>query len=180
MGTLLGAGLVLGVIGVPSFNFVIHETSSDAFCMTCHADDVGREQRGRIHYDNAIGFRATCADCHLPREYFPKLIAKARSGVNDVYHQLFLGTISTPQKFEAHRMEMATRVWAQMNENDSRNCRYCHVESEWDLSRQSERARDFHQGALSNGKTCIDCHKGLAHELPKGIQEDELIEGIDF
>lgn len=179
MGTLLGVGLLVGVVGVPSFNYVIHETSSDAFCMSCHSNDIGLEQTGRIHYDNAVGFRATCEDCHLPREYFPKLVKKASSGAKDVYHQVFLGTISTREKFEAHRMEMATDVWAEMIENDSRNCRYCHVESQWDLAEQTEKAQEFHEAARSNGKTCIDCHKGLAHELPDGIEEDHEFEPTD-
>ena len=67
-----------------------------------------------------------------------------------------------------------------MNENDSRNCRYCHVGEHWDLNMQSEKAQKFHSGALAKGKTCIDCHKGIAHNLPKGIGVDEQLEGIDF
>jgi cytochrome c-type protein NapC len=180
MGTLLAVGLVLGAVGVPTFNYVVHETSSDAFCLTCHANDIGQEQVGRVHYDSSTGIRVSCADCHIPHEYVPKLVHKARSGINDVYHQLFLGTISTPEKFEAHRMQMATSVWADMNENDSRNCRYCHVESQWNLTKQSEKAQQFHQGPLIKGKTCIDCHKGMAHKLPKGIEEDHQVEGVDF
>ena len=38
----------------------------------------------------------------------------------------------------------------------------------------------YHDGPLAKGKTCIDCHKGLAHKLPDGIVEDEQLEGIDF
>ena len=180
LGTLLGVGLLVGVIGVPTFNWVVHETSSDEFCFTCHANDIAKEQAGRVHYDNPTGIRATCADCHIPREFVPKLVHKAKSGVNDAVHQLFLGTISTPEKFEAHRMSMAMSVWADMNENNSRNCRYCHVESQWDLDAQTEKAQEFHAGPLAKGKTCIDCHKGIAHNLPKGIEEDHQIEGVDF
>ena len=178
-GTLVAVGVVLALIGLPTFDYVVHETSSDAFCLVCHSGDIGIEQAGRVHYDNAKGIRATCADCHLPREYFPKLVAKARAGANDVYHQVFLGTISTYDKFKAHRMHMATEVWADMKANDSRNCRYCHVEADWDLSLQSERARDFHESALSKGETCIDCHKGIAHELPEGIEEDHRPGSLD-
>ena len=180
LGTLVGLGIAVGGVGVPTFNWVVHETSSDAFCMTCHADDIGQEQAGRVHFDNARGFRVTCADCHIPREFVPKLVHKTKSGVNDVYHQLFLGTISTPEKFEAHRMTMAKSQWEAMNENDSHNCRYCHVESQWDLSVQSEKAQQLHAGPLAKGKTCIDCHKGIAHNLPKGIEADHQVEGVDF
>jgi cytochrome c-type protein NapC len=36
-----------------------------------------------------------------------------------------------------------------------------------DLTRQSSRAAEIHQRWLGSGeKTCIDCHKGIAHHLP--------------
>jgi nitrate/TMAO reductase-like tetraheme cytochrome c subunit len=99
--------------------------------------------------------------------------------IGEVYHH-FKGTIDTPEKYDAYRMTMASKTWAEMNASDSRECRYCHDESRWDLALQSEKARQYHSGALAKGKTCIDCHKGLAHKLPPGIREDAQIEGIDF
>ena len=179
LGALLAVGLVVGAASVPTFTYVIHETSTDAFCLTCHAQDIGLEMEGRVHYDNGLGVRVSCYECHLPRAFWPKVIAKSKSGVKDVYHTL-LGTIDTYEKFEAHRMHMATVTWAAMNENDSRECRYCHDESRWDLSAQTEKAQEYHSPALANGKTCIDCHKGMAHNLPEGIADDHQIEGIDF
>ena len=36
-----------------------------------------------------------------------------------------------------------------------------------DLSAQDDRAAEIHTRFLINGEaTCIDCHKGIAHELP--------------
>jgi cytochrome c-type protein NapC len=36
-----------------------------------------------------------------------------------------------------------------------------------DLSRQAPRAARIHREFLRSGeRTCIDCHKGIAHELP--------------
>lgn len=179
LGALIAAGLVVGAVAAPTFTYVIHETSTDEFCLTCHDQDIGLEMAGRVHYDNKLGVRVSCYECHLPRAFWPKVIAKTKSGVKDVYHTM-LGTIDTYEKFEARRMHMATVTWEAMNQNDSRECRYCHDEARWDLDQQSERARDFHKPSLSNGKTCIDCHKGLAHELPEGIGEDHELEGIDF
>ena len=86
LGTLMGMGVVAGVIGVPTFNFVVHETSSDAFCLLCHADDIQPEYEGTVHHTNAIGLRVTCENCHLPREYFPRLIKKAKSGARDIFY----------------------------------------------------------------------------------------------
>lgn len=178
-GVLLAVGLAVGVVGVPAFIIVIEETSTDEFCMTCHARDIGLEMAGRVHNDNSIGYRVTCSDCHLPKAFIPKVFVKAKTGVKDVYKEI-LGTINTPEKFEAHRMRMAMTTWEHMNANDSRECRYCHEEAKWDAAQQSEKAQKYHSPALANGKTCIDCHKGLAHELPRGIEEDHQIEGLDF
>jgi cytochrome c-type protein NapC len=42
-----------------------------------------------------------------------------------------------------------------------------------DLSKQATRAADIHTRYLLSGEaTCIDCHKGIAHELPS-------MEGVD-
>jgi cytochrome c-type protein NapC len=34
-------------------------------------------------------------------------------------------------------------------------------------------AQKNHKKAMAEGKTCIDCHKGIAHLLPKEYKEDE-------
>ena len=42
-----------------------------------------------------------------------------------------------------------------------------------DFSEQGNRSVKMHSSALASGeKTCIDCHKGIAHQLPdmKGIE----------
>jgi len=179
LGTLVVAGAVAGAIAVPTFNFVLHETSSDEFCLLCHANDIQPEYEGTRRHTNPIGLRVTCENCHIPKEFGPKLYTKATTGIKDLFYHV-LGKIDTPEKFEAHRMEMATITWEKMNATDSRECRNCHDQSKWSLSVQNEKARRFHGPALSNGKTCIDCHKGLAHKLPDGIGEDHQVEGIDF
>ena len=178
LGVLVLGGALVGAAGFQAFEVVIHETSTDAFCLVCHDQDIGLEMAGTAHFDNATGMRAGCADCHLPHAFWPKVVYKTRAGVKDVYHTI-LGTIDTPEKFEAHRMHMATVTWKAMNANDSRECRHCHDESRWDLAAQSEKAREFHGPALAKGKTCIDCHKGIAHELPQGIVPDQQLPGID-
>jgi cytochrome c-type protein NapC len=43
-----------------------------------------------------------------------------------------------------------------------------------DITKQSPRASVAHKRFLFTGeKTCIDCHKGIAHTKPKGMKEDE-------
>jgi nitrate/TMAO reductase-like tetraheme cytochrome c subunit len=80
-----------------------------------------------------------------------------------------LGTIDTREKFEAKRLELAKNVWASMEASDSRECRNCHSLEAMDLESQGRSVSKKHtlERNLEKGKTCIDCHKGVAHELPE-------------
>lgn len=180
LGTLVLAGGLLGALGVIAFDTSMEATSTDDFCVSCHElrDNALAEFVGTAHHTNATGKVATCGDCHIPREFVPKMIRKVRAA-GEVYHHL-LGTIDTPEKYDEQRMWMATKTWDYMTDRDSQECRNCHDEAAWDLALQSEKAREYHSEALSRGKTCISCHKGLAHKLPPGIREDDEIEGVDF
>jgi nitrate/TMAO reductase-like tetraheme cytochrome c subunit len=45
--------------------------------------------------------------------------------------------------------------------------RNCHSTESMDITKQSPRASVAHPRFLFKGeKTCIDCHKGIAHQLP--------------
>jgi cytochrome c-type protein NapC len=83
------------------------------------------------------------------------------------------GTIDTPEKFEAHRLTMAKRVWERMQESDSRECRNCHDFKTMDTDKQKDRSVVKHEGAMEDGKTCIDCHKGIAHKPVHQLLEQE-------
>ena len=122
------------------------------------------EYQETAHYKNASGVRATCSDCHVPKEFGPKMVAKVLA-YKDVLHEI-LGTIDTPEKYEAHRWDMANRVWDKMRDSDSRECRSCHAWDQMNLEEQDRVARKRHSRAATENETCIDCHKGLAHELP--------------
>ena len=62
---------------------------------------------------------------------------------------------------------MAQREWARFKANDSLECRNGHNFEFMHFTLQSKRAADHHERYLtSKEKTCIDCHKGIAHKLP--------------
>lgn len=173
MGGLLLVGLVAGILFWGGFNTAMEMTNNETFCLTCHEmkDNVYQEYRGTIHDSNRSGVRATCPDCHVPKPWFYKMKRKIQAS-NEVLHKV-LGTIDTREKFEAHRLELATHVWQTMKETDSRECRNCHNFDSFDLSRQQKRAQIRHDEAMKDGKTCIDCHKGVAHKLPEGAYQAE-------
>ena len=83
------------------------------------------------------------------------------------------GSIRPREKFLEKRLELAQREWERMKANDSLECRNCHEFASMDFTRQSKRAADAHSTSLRGGeKTCIDCHKGIAHRLPDMAQSD--------
>ena len=42
-----------------------------------------------------------------------------------------------------------------------------------DFGKQRRRVRKIHPEAMREGKTCIDCHKGIAHKLPEGYDPED-------
>ncbi len=163
--TVLALMFVAGVVFAGVFNVGVGYTNDMAFCTSCHSMQTNfDEYKKTAHYKNRSGVQATCADCHVPKPFVPKLITKIMAA-KDVYHEI-IGTIDTPEKFEAHRWGMASRVWAKMERTDSRECRACHDFANMDLSEQGRSARSRHAAAEDKGQTCIDCHKGVVHTEP--------------
>jgi len=166
LGALLMAGFFGGIIFWGGFNTAMEMTNTEEFCISCHEmeDNVFAEYKDTIHYANRTGVRATCPDCHVPREWQHKVIRKIQAS-NELLHKA-LGTIDTREKFEAKRLQLAQNVWRAMKETDSRECRNCHDIDSMDFGEQGRRAVKQHSEALETKATCIDCHKGIAHELP--------------
>jgi len=143
-------------------------TNTEPFCISCHEmrDNVYAEYKDTIHDKNRTGVRAICSDCHVPREPVALIARKMRATFELWGH--ITGVVDTKEKFEAHRYELAKRVWVRMKETDSLECRNCHHENAWNLDAQSERAKSRHAKGKAEGKTCIDCHFGIAHKEPEG------------
>ncbi|MEN9373941.1 MAG: hypothetical protein RIR79_1493 [Pseudomonadota bacterium] len=157
---------ILGILFWGGFNTAMEWTNREEFCISCHEmkDNVYAEYRNTVHYQNRTGVRATCPDCHVPKEWGPKMIRKIQAS-NEVLHKI-LGSIDTPEKFNAKRGELAQHEWDRMKSNNSQECRNCHNFQYMDYSVQNTRSAARHQQAVNDGKTCIDCHKGIAHTLP--------------
>lgn len=164
---LLLGGFVAGIIFWGGFNTALEMTNREEFCISCHEmkDNVYAEYKNTIHYQNRTGVRATCPDCHVPKDWGPKMVRKIQAS-NEVLHKV-LGSIDTPEKFEAKRHELAQHEWDRMKRTDSRECRNCHNFTYMDYAEQNKRSSATHQQAFNEGKTCIDCHKGIAHKLPQ-------------
>ncbi len=167
LGFLTVGGFIAGVVFWGAFNTALEATNTEVFCISCHEmqNNVYQELRSTIHYTNRSGVRATCPDCHVPHEWTQKIARKMQAS-KEVWGWVF-GTIDTREKFLAMRLDLAKREWARLKANDSLECRNCHEFDYLDFTRQSPRAEEAHGSVLASGKkTCIDCHKGVAHKLP--------------
>ena len=173
IGLLICLGFFGGMVILSGFSTAIEATNSLDFCVSCHEmrDNVFKEYKQSAHYSNRTGVMVTCSDCHVPKDWSHKIIRKLNAA-NDIYATL-VGSVNTKEKFEAKRMEMATREWNTMKKSNSRECRNCHSFQAMKSSKQKPQAQQHHLQAQQEGKTCIDCHKGIAHLLPKEYAEEE-------
>jgi len=165
--SLLVVGFFSGILFWGGFNTGMEATNKLEFCISCHEmrDNVYQEYKETVHYKNRTGVRAICSDCHVPHDWTHKIVRKIQAS-KEVWSKL-TGYVDTPEKFEAHRMEMATKEWNRMQSVGSRECRNCHDFDSMEAKKQKPKAQKMHAEAKQQGKTCIDCHKGIAHLLPK-------------
>ncbi|MBF0428525.1 MAG: NapC/NirT family cytochrome c [Magnetococcales bacterium] len=170
---IVSFSFVVSILFWEGVQTLIEASNSLAFCLSCHEmrDTVYREYKQTIHYSNRTGIRTTCADCHVPKSWGDKMLRKLGSAAQ-VWSK-WRGVVDTPEKFEAKRMEMATAVWTNMKATDSIECRNCHRFEEMDVRLQTPSSREKHKQAEETRMTCIDCHKGIAHKLPREYKGNE-------
>ena len=162
-----------GIIFWGGFNTGMEATNQLEFCIGCHEmrDNVYQEYKQTIHYSNRTGVRAICSDCHVPKDWGHKILRKIQAS-QEVWGKL-TGYIDTKEKFESHRMELATHEWERMKASGSRECRNCHNFEAMSGEVQKQTVYNKHMKAKDEGQTCIDCHKGIAHHLPKEYRDPD-------
>jgi cytochrome c-type protein NapC len=171
LGAIAAVFFVLGVAAWITFDYGLSRTETLSFCIGCHEmqDTVYQEYKETVHYSNRSGVRAACPDCHTQRALAPRLLRHLRASL-EVWATL-TGEVNTKEKFEAKRMEMATREWARMKEADSATCRSCHDFAAMSADAQKQTPYRKHMEAKAAAQSCIDCHKGIAHHLPKEYRD---------
>ena len=160
---LVSVGVVVGLVGMLTFDFSLQVTNTEKFCISCHEMEVNpyAQIKKTSHYNNVTGVRPTCSDCHVPKEFVPKMIRKIEAA-REVWGTL-IGKINTPEKYIAHAPVMKAREIARLKANDSQECRNCHEVERMLMSAQSAKAQEYHQAVQHREKTCIDCHAGISH-----------------
>jgi len=170
--TLILIGAIAGIVFGDGFNFLLEQTNSIEFCTSCHTMKGNFEEyKKTAHWSSRSGVRAGCPDCHVPRSFGSKIYRKMEAA-QDVWGEI-IGVVDTPEKFEARRMKMATEEWARMKASDSATCRACHNFDAMNEEKQGQTKFKKHMKAKADKQTCIDCHKGVAHKLPKEYHDPD-------
>jgi cytochrome c-type protein NapC len=163
-----------GIAYMRAVDWTMAVTNTEQFCIGCHEmkDNVYPAYTESIHYSNRSGVRAVCSSCHVPHKWSDKIVRKIQAS-KEVWGKI-TGTINTPEKFAEHRRYLARREWQRFKKNDSLECRNCHDQSYFNFEKQGAPGVFMHTEMIEKQQfTCIDCHKGIAHELPeiKGLDE---------
>ncbi len=169
LGIPVGALLafLLGVAFTGGFIGGLKMAETDKFCTSCHEMQQPFQELTRsVHYSNEFGIQASCGNCHVPPAFLPGLWRHIQAYAEVWGHMR--GELDTPAKYEAHRLQLAQKIWAEMKSNDSAECRSCHTASAMAFAKQSTMAASAHQSMSKDGMTCIDCHQGVAHTVPAG------------
>lgn len=173
LGLLTLGGFIAGIIFWGGFNTALEATNTEEFCIGCHEmrDNVYVELQDTVHWKNHSGVRATCPDCHVPHDWTDKIARKMQAS-KEVWGAVF-GTINTREKFEAKRATLAQHEWDRLTANNSLECKNCHDYDSMDFELMDERAQTQMKMAAERDQSCIDCHKGIAHQLPENMGSGE-------
>lgn len=137
---------------------VIHYTGDHAFCSSCHSHQpIGASYRESPHGgNNPSGWRATCSDCHLPKDNaLHYLWVKGVHGVVDPTMELVKDSYDID--WHGNRERRAEYVY------DSA-CLSCHLYLE-EQSDTSPKAFRGHRSYFMNSEehNCVDCHEHVGH-----------------
>jgi formylglycine-generating enzyme required for sulfatase activity len=169
--------IIAGLIGGVAFMFagkeVVHYTSTDEYCASCHVHPHA-EQSWKLskHYDNKSGIVVHCVECHLPPEGHGMLLAKAKHGAKDVYGKFFKDSseFNWPAK---RKLEMAKKfVYVE-------SCTKCHQNLfPKTLTVEGENA---HLNFLTSKTevTCLNCHLDVGHFDPNNKHEHDKNFGMN-
>ena len=167
--TLVAPGISYG----PRWSATVEEQSAP--CAECHAGTAAKHWPGSLHQKENL----SCVSCHQSHVVKDKvLIADQQSQVCIVCHKAQKsGMHAMEQKLgqnppcsSCHNPHSSPSPTIAMVQNRSKGCAHCH-----DLARMSQQAGisataiSYHKVMTQPGRTCIDCHKGVAHVSAVGV-----------
>ncbi|MGL5948048.1 MAG: cytochrome c3 family protein [Aeromonas sp.] len=151
----------LAIVGLITAE-IVHRTGGEAFCGSCHVmTPMVKTYQADIHGgNNRVGFKAECADCHLPHDNMANyMLEKTKAGLNDVFKVVFTDTDKID--WIARRDERKRYVY------DS-GCLSCHEGILSKTEARNPKSLEMHQhyqSQVAAGKDlqCVSCHATIGH-----------------
>ncbi len=150
---------ILGMVGM--FAYVVQASKMMSYfsedpkvCINCHS--MNTQYATWQHSSHRE--RATCVDCHLPRESLvDKLLAKSRDGFNHSYAMTFRTYLDNNIRASKNAQQ---RIQA--------NCISCHQEM---VSEITARLELYRTGGATNTleRKCWECHRNVPHGRLRGL-----------
>ncbi|MBP6701602.1 MAG: NapC/NirT family cytochrome c [Halioglobus sp.] len=158
----------------------------DASCLACHESGqagAAAHWRDALHMLNNL----TCVTCHdIHAGHDKVLFHEEQAQVCTICHktqkQGIHGLVDdaefNPPCSSCHNPHRQQPIAAEMLENDSAGCRSCHNLERIDHNpATSDKAKRYHRKMLKPGRTCLDCHEGIAH-APTGPDTAMIPEAV--
>lgn len=149
----------------------------DSQCLTCHKGDrSGEHRQGSVHSANNF----TCVSCHdLHTDKDPVLQVTGQSEVctvchkpqKDGIHAMHDSRDNNPNCTSCHNPHTDQSPTATALMNRSEGCRTCHdLVGMNDDPTVTDKAKSYHRVMVQPDHSCLDCHQGVAHGDPEGIE----------
>ncbi len=142
-------------------NKAIKVTSKNEFCASCHIHPQATTSwKQSVHYITRSGDKTGCVECHLPPKGQGHIPAKIKTGMRDLWGQLF----KDPEKFD---WEEKSRLENARNHVPEITCLNCHETLfTTELSKEGEEAHLYYDQAEKTGDLhCINCHLNAGHYI---------------
>jgi len=140
------------------------------FCTSCHSMTYNYEELKQSTHYGALGVNPKCTDSHVPDHLLGEIQAHVIDGLRSIIGEMRLD-LSTIEKFDQHRPEMAHNARMRLKSWNSATCRRCHKNPQ----PSAAAAMAAHKKMETEGATCIDCHQNLVH---KAVPEEDLNAGL--
>lgn len=153
---LAGCGIAV-VTAWAVVDTVFHATGDHEFCTSCHSHaPIGSSYRESLHGgNNPVGWRATCADCHIPQDNSLRYLwVKGVHGVVDPTMEI----LKKPHDIDWHgnRERRSEYVY------DS-GCLSCHLYLEEKSNANFKAILPHRRYFSADDLTCVECHQQVGH-----------------
>jgi len=167
---------------VAGTNAAVNWSSSDRFCgQLCHSMTWANAAYKRSpHYQNTVGIRVTCGDCHIPydaahptaMEYICLLGFKADRGAKDFYSEA-IKRIATKDEWEKRRPQLVGQFEGFLRRHNYITCQGCHQLQAFGGPR-SEMKLIIHKKLATPGDyDCLHCHSDIGHVYEETPSSEE-------